>query len=116
SQHDGKDAAVVAELCALGRSTPWPFVAAGDVNEEMALAVDWLESHTQNLGQCYGHLEGLLARHWPEATRYLEVTSGTLLRCLARHGGPAGLAADPDGRALLRSWGRQLLTEEKLLS
>ena len=24
SQHDGKDAAVVAELAALGKSTPWP--------------------------------------------------------------------------------------------
>ena len=28
SQHDGKDAAVVAELAALGKATSWPYVAA----------------------------------------------------------------------------------------
>ncbi len=27
SQHDGKDAAIVAELCAFGKGTSWPFVS-----------------------------------------------------------------------------------------
>ena len=61
-----------------------------------------------------GRLEGLLARHWPEATRWLKLSSATLLRILQEYGGPGGLAED--GRAFSRvsSWGRHYLGEEKV--
>ena len=41
-------------------------------------------------------LESWLARHWPDVTRLVELTSATLLAVLARIGGPIDVAADPD--------------------
>ena len=35
SQHDGKDAAVIAELVSQGKSTLWPYTAQNDVENEM---------------------------------------------------------------------------------
>jgi hypothetical protein len=43
SQHDGKDAAVVAELAAQGRRWPWPLVLPNEVEQELAYQVEWLE-------------------------------------------------------------------------
>src|SRR5207249_10175305 len=62
SQHGGKDAAVVAELSALGKSVPWPFVRRPE-DQEMAYWVDRLDQQRRWLAMCYGRLEGLLARH-----------------------------------------------------
>ena len=112
SQHDGKDAAVVAELAALGKASVWPFrAAAGD--QELAYWVDGLEAQRRVLSIGSGRLEGLLARHWPEATRVLGVTSGVLLRCLTQYGGPAGLAADAAALAQVRRWGGPRLSAAK---
>jgi transposase len=56
-----------------------------------------------------GRLESHLARHWPEVTRLLDLTSVTLLRALVHYGGPAGLAADPEVVQRLAHWGRRKL-------
>ncbi len=61
-----------------------------------------------------GRLEALLARHWPEATQYLELNSETLLRALAQYGGPAALAADGGAAKRLKGWGRNYLKSEKI--
>ena len=37
SQHDGKDAAIVAELAALGKSSPWPYQPPTEFDQELAL-------------------------------------------------------------------------------
>jgi transposase len=114
SQHDGKDAAVIAELAAFGKSTPWPFRAKSAWEAEMAFWVDWLDIQ-QNLQRMWiGRLEALLARHWPEATRVLEFSSMTLLRALAHYGGPADLAKDRQASARLASWGGYWLRKEKI--
>ena len=34
SQHDGKDAAVIAELAAFGKSRPWPYRPPSELEEE----------------------------------------------------------------------------------
>jgi transposase len=44
SQHDGKDAAIVAELSALGKSVPWPWEPASAWDQELASEVDWMRS------------------------------------------------------------------------
>ncbi|MBV8431564.1 MAG: transposase [Solirubrobacterales bacterium] len=82
SQHDAKDAAVVAELAALGKATVWPYQVQPAWEQELAYWVDWLETQRQLLVVWAGRLEGLLARHWPEATRVLGVTQATLLQAL----------------------------------
>jgi transposase len=112
SKHDGKDAAIVAELTALGKSSPWPF-AVNAWEQELAYWIDEMTAQRRMLMMWYGRLEGLLARHWPEASRTLPLTSGVLLRCLSAYGGPAGLADDDVVLGQLRRWGRGHLSQEK---
>jgi transposase len=114
SQHDGKDAAVVAELAALGKSVPWPYDPPREADQEMAYHVDWIDAQRRQYAMWLGRLEALLARHWPEATRWMELSSATLLRTLQRYGGPAGLACRANASAELASWGGPYLAAEKI--
>jgi transposase len=114
SQHDGKDAAVVAELAALGKAKPWAYRAADPWEEELAYWVEEMVAQRQMLTPWQGRLEGLLARHWPEASQVLKLSSGTLLRILKRYGTPQALAADAGAAAQLARWGRSLLSAAKI--
>jgi hypothetical protein len=106
SQHDGKDAGVVAELImAMGKSKPWPYEAPSEVEREMAYWVDWMDAQQRQYVMWLGRLEGLLARYWPEATRWLKLRSGTLLRALERYGGPANLCSNGAAAGQLGRWG-----------
>lgn len=114
SQHDGKDAGVVAELAAHGKGRPWDYEPRSAFEGELAYWVERLQGQQRIAAVGLGVIEALLARHWPEATRVLEVPSGTLLRVLARYGGPAALAADDEAAARLTRWGGKLLAAEKV--
>ena len=114
SQHDGKDAAIVAELAALGKSSPWPYEPPAEFDQELEYWVKRADTQQRIEMIWLGQLEAMLARHWPEATRYLELNSETLLQVLMAYGGPAGLAADPRAAKRLRSWGGSFLDEEKI--
>jgi transposase len=114
SQHDGKDAAVVAELAALGKARPWPYQPAAPWAQELAYWVDRLEAQRRIAQLWQGRLEALLARHWPEATQVIKGSAGTLLRALVHYGSPAALAADPEAATRLRRWGGALLAAEKI--
>lgn len=114
SQHDGKDAAVVADLAALGKSTPWPYQVPASWEQEVACCVDWMDAQQRLLSMWLGRIEALLARHWPEATRIMKkLSSATLLHALAAYGSPAALAADNQAEARLAAWGGRFLKEEK---
>lgn len=116
SQHDGKDAAIVAELSALGKSVPWPWEPASGWEQELASEVDWMDAQHRTAVIWYGRLEGLLARHWPEATGRgkLKISSATLLSALQHYGGPAALAADAQATGRLARWGGARLAPEKI--
>jgi transposase len=114
SQHDGKDAAILAELAALGKAAPWPYQARPAWQEELDFHVDWLELHRRSLQQWAGRLEALLARHWPEATRLLRVTSATLLHALVHYSSPQALAADPAVLERLAGWAGASQRKDKL--
>ena len=114
SQHDGKDAAMVADLAAMGKSSPWPYVPPTEFDQELHYWVERVDIQ-QRIGILWlGRLEALLARHWPEATRYLELNSETLLQVLVEYGGPAALAADANAAKRLKHWGGFLLKTEKI--
>jgi len=113
SQHDGKDAAVIAELCAIGKSSVWTYEPPDETQSRMRSLVEWIDGQDRVRRLWVGRVEALLARHWPEATRVLELKSGTLMRALVKYGGPAGLAADADALKHLRRWGGSLLADEK---
>jgi hypothetical protein len=54
SQHDGKDAAVVADLAALGQGASWPYQAADAWEQELASWVDWMIVQRQILALWQG--------------------------------------------------------------
>jgi transposase len=112
SQHDGKDAAVIAELAAIGKSQPWP-MGSGE-GRQLRHEVAWMDAHQDILTQWLGRLEGLLARHWPELTGLLDLSSATLLRLLAEYGSPAQLREDPAAAGKLATWSNKLLKAEKI--
>ena len=115
SQHDGKDAAIVAELAALGKSSPWPYLPPTEFDEELRYWAERADAQQRIALVWLGRLEALLTRHWPEATRYLELNSATLLRVLMQYGGPAALAADAGAVKQLKRWGGRFLDGEKIL-
>lgn len=59
SQHDGKDAAVVAELAAAGKSTAWPYETPSETEREMAYHVDWMDAQQRQGVMWLGRLERL---------------------------------------------------------
>ena len=113
SLHDAKSAAIVAKLHLDGRSEEWPTRSVQE--RELAAAVRQLELYEKQFRQNRNRLEGLLARHWPEASRVLELGSATLLELLAKYRGPQGVAAAPGAaRALMRQVGGHFLKAEKV--
>jgi transposase len=114
SQHDGKDAAVVAELAAYGKGSVWEYQASSAWEQELKYWVDWMEGQRRILQMWLGRIEALLARHWPEATRLLKVSSATLLKAMSCYGGPAALAADAEAAARLARWGGKYLRADKV--
>jgi transposase len=113
SQHDGKDAGVIAELAALGRSWAWPMVTPTETEQELEYLVDWMDGQRRQMMMWCGRVEAILSRHWPEATRILRIGSATLLRCLMEFGGPRGLAAAPDALQQVQRFGGNYLSAEK---
>lgn len=113
SQHDGKDAAVIAELAALGKSKPWDYQPPSSREQQLTYWVEQMICHRRILTTWQGRLEGLISRHWPEATAVLKLSSATLLRVLERYGDPKAFAADPEASKLLRRWGKSFLSQEK---
>jgi len=117
SQHDGKDAAIIADLCARGKCSAWSERAsstAASADQEIRYWVRKLDA-AQRIKQVWGgKLEGLLARHWPEVTRLVSPSGATLGAALVEWGGPAALAADPKAPQKLASFGGRWLTEVKI--
>jgi hypothetical protein len=114
SNHDGKDAAIIAELAAIGKSRPWPWVPLSEWEAELERHVYWLDTQQDILQLWLGRLEALLARHWPELVKLLKLNSATVLRILAKHGGPQPLRECPDAAQQLKRWGKSGLTPEKI--
>lgn len=116
SQHDGKDAAIVGELTRFGKGTDWSY-------EEPDPAIEAMRLHSQRFITCLdeknrwkSRMEALLARHWPEVTAYLELTSATLPKMLMHYGDPSAVAADSQAADNIRRWGGSFLKRDKISS
>lgn len=114
SQHDGKDAAIIAELCWMGKGTVWPWQQRPEEDQAMRFWIRRLDT-AQRIKQVYcGKLESLLARHWPEVFGLLNQSGPTLTRALARWGSPRELASDPRAAEVLKGFGGYYLSDEKI--
>jgi transposase len=116
SQHDGKDAAIIAELTSFGKGTAWPYEARSEEDLEIAHQVRRLDAFRGQATQWAGRLEGMLALHWPEVTDLLGLNRTTLVKCLMQYGSPQRLLADPEAAANLGRWGRAGLSEAKIVA
>ena len=114
SQHDGKDAAMIAELTAFQKGTPWPYSADSDELLAMRHQVQRMDAFRTQATNWTSRLEGILARHWPEVSELLKLSSKTLLQTVLHYGSPAALANDADAATQLRSWGRGQLKHAKI--
>ena len=114
SQHDGKDAAVVADLSRIGHGKRWAFAPPSPWEQELELWVDRADARRRILQLWSGRLEGRLARHWPEVIQQLKVHSPTLLKSLLEYGGPDRLGEDPKAAQKLGSFGGRYLSSERI--
>lgn len=113
SQHDGKDAAIIAELVSQGKSTHWPYESQSDTENEMRYHVRKMIDTHEEIERLRGKLEGFLARYWPEITSILALTSLTLLKLLKHYGGPATLFEDKESILHIRRFSCGRISEEK---
>ena len=114
SQHDGKDAAMIAELAHYGKGTPWPYTPLTEIEQVIGHQVVRLNVFRNQSNQWVGRLEGMLAKHWPELTGLLDLSRVTLLKICSHYGSPAQLVCDGDARQQLRDWGGNLLSFAKI--
>jgi transposase len=99
SLHDAKSAAIITKLHFDGISKR--FVPMAPERRQLRAAIAIMDLHHQRYLQLVGHLESLLARHWPELPNILELTSASLMALLARIGGPADVAGQREQAAKL---------------
>lgn len=116
SQHDGKDAGVIAELCWMGKSTLWPWAQSPEQDQWFVAHLDLMDNYQEEVNVWRGRLEGKLARHWPEVLGLLELDGTTLLEVLIHYQSPAKLAEDGQAAERLAAWGGRFLTEAKILA
>jgi transposase len=124
SNHDGKDAAIIGTLCVNGRSSPWRWSGVGgdELEENLGGEVDpairyWVRrlDTAQRIRQLWcGKLEGMLARHWPEAGRLTDQSGPTLTGALAHWGDPRALAKDPAANQWIAKQGGHFFRSEKI--
>lgn len=113
SLHDAKCAAIIAKLHLDGLSTQWPEVPPE--RRELHAAIGTMEMYQEHEQRLVHKLEGWLARHWPELTTLIDLTSATLMALLARIGGPADVAEHAEkARRLMRGLSHRLMSEEKI--
>lgn len=116
SMHDAKAAVALARLAALPELRE---KAAWKPDDEATLEaralLDQRSPVAKTLALYHGHLEGVLARHWPELGRFIDVhETRSWMPLLKKNPGPAAVAAAGDEAvALLRKASRQRLSEER---
>jgi transposase len=114
SLHDGKSAWVIAKLQAMGLSKRWE--PPPPTRTSLRALVELRQHEQQHQEQCYGRLEAMLARHWPELGHCADVREQkSALHLLVKYASPARVKAEPDAaRALLRETSRSRLSAEAM--
>lgn len=108
SLHDAKSAAIVAKLQLDGLSEAWPMTSEHE--RGLAAALKVLAIFEGQFRDNRNRLEALLARHWPELPRELDLGSATLLELLAEFGSARELTRrDGDAQQLMERVGGRFL-------
>jgi transposase len=113
SQHDGKDAAVIAELCAIGKGVPWPYEPPSAELAEISFHVRRMNVFQGEITQWSGRLESLLARHWPELSKLVKPGRISILSLLLKYGSPEFIAASQTAVEELTTWSKGKISQAK---
>lgn len=120
SLHDKKSALLIANLHTDRRnrekdslSRPWAWKS--ETERDLKAMVAMMDAARQERDEHLRRLEGLLARHWPEVTGLLELTSVTLATLLSEIGGPSSVRSkESESSTLMRRVGRTFMTPERI--
>jgi transposase len=116
SQHDGKDAAMIAELCAMGKGVSWRYESPSEDMSEIAFQVRRMDAFQSESVQWYGRLESQLARHWPELSQLVKLSRISVLRLLVEYGTPAAVGANSKVISQFVRWSKGRISEAKATS
>lgn len=95
SLHDPKCAVQVGKLCAMGLANRW--AAPPPSRARLRALVELRGYEIDHEERCFGRLEALLARHWPELGAYLDIrTHKTGLALLTKFASPARVVENRD--------------------
>ncbi|MDR2440001.1 MAG: transposase, partial [Planctomycetaceae bacterium] len=114
SKHDGKDAALLADLAAHGHSRLWVWQVPEDYLREMNYLVTGFLHRQLELTRCIGRVESLVARYWPELFSLLGTSQGTMLHILNHYGGPSCLRNDSEALRRIYRFSRSQLDSETI--
>jgi transposase len=114
SLHDPKCATLIAKLQAMGLSTPW--TPPDETRVRLRALVEQRQHERRHEEMCFGRLEAITARHWPEFGRWMDVrTQRSALTLLAKYPNPACVAKEAEEvRALVRKVSRGRVAEEAI--
>jgi transposase len=114
SLHDPKSAVLVAKLCSMGLATEWQ--APVPTRRRLRALVELRGYELEHQEKCFGRMEGLLARHWPEFGRWMDVRKQkSALRLLTAYPSPIRVRTAPDeARRLLHEASRRQLSVETI--
>lgn len=113
SLHDGKSAYLLGRLYLCGVGTSWKESPEEDRELRALAQMDRLVEKSQQL--LVGPLEAYLARHWPELSGLLDLTSATLLELVSAFGSASKVAAQPaKAEELMRKVGGRFLSDDKI--
>lgn len=113
SQHDGKDAAMIAELCSMGKCVSWPYEPPSEFMAEVTYQVRRMDALQSEVVQWYGRLESQLARVWPELGQLVKISRVSILRLLTKYGSPRAVAESENALTELLNWSRGKLSQAK---
>ena len=114
SMHDAKAAVVLAKLHAIKPARAWE--PETEWCRDLRAWVDQRRPISRTLALYHGHLEGMLARHWPELETHLDVyRQRSWMSLMKTFPGPSAVAAEADAaKELLRKASRGQFDEERL--
>jgi transposase len=113
SMHDPKAAVVLARLAAIKPSRAW--TPDSEERREVRALLDRRWPLSTTLSVYYGHLEAMLARHWPELGALIDVhEQRSWMALLQQYPGPCAVVAASEAAAkLLRKASRGRMSEER---
>ena len=113
SLHDAKAAYLIGRLHWEGVSQPWAEPSAS--RRALSAQLGLLDLYQERWQRSLNRLEALLSRHWPEASRILDLGSVSLLTLLGTYGDAAQVAAHAEAAAaLVQRTGRAGLGRETI--